>query len=735
MQLSLPEDSVPVKEMFERFFASESTPARVRAAEPVGFDAEIWKELVALEVPFMRLSGDAGGSEMSLFDACLMMEQAGRRLAPAPLAESLVALRVLGEVGGDVARDWIAKVRDTGAVLTLALRSVEDGKPQLVPGGAVAHGILTFDGSTLAIELTGASLDAPLTLGGAALGGFTPGQNTRVILASNADAKRIWEAGIEEWKILTAAALIGLSREATEMAAVYACEREAFGQPIGTYQGIAHPLANDIIDADGGAMLQMWVLRALADDRKDAGGLISTLFWWASRTATNCVAHSIHTFAGYGLSNEYDIQLYHRRAKAWALALGDPEAELERGGRRLFLGEAASLPDPGKVDVDFESPDVGNPLAEELRTLLAGVLDPEKHNLFEENFEAHDWEVHRALGKAGFLFPSWPEKWGGRGADADSARACRNVSAELGWAGLAGGVTGMAGMLVQVAGSPELQDEVLLGFARGDFTSCLGFTEPSGGSDVFAAKTRAVRDGDEWVINGQKMFTSGAELADYVLLLTRTDPDVPKHKGLTLFLVPLKVPGVEIQPVNTFMDERTNATFYADVRIPDRYRLGEVNGGVKVMSMALSVEQGGSHYHHQMRKMVDAVLAWAGEEQRDGKPLIEHPNTLSRLARVYTHSAISEAMSARVLATRLAGEPDLAFGPASKVFTTEVFIKDSADLLDLSSPASLVRGKEGLGVVEIGYRHSTATSVYGGTSEVLRSMVAERRLNLPRSRA
>jgi alkylation response protein AidB-like acyl-CoA dehydrogenase len=244
-----------------------------------------------------------------------------------------------------------------------------------------------------------------------------------------------------------------------------------------------------------------------------------------------------------------------------------------------------------------------------------------------------------------------------------------------------------------------------------------------------------VRDGDEWVINGQKMFTSGAELANYVLLLTRTDPDVPKHKGLTLFLVPLKVPGVEIQPVHTFMDERTNATFYADVRIPDHYRLGDVNGGVKVMSMALSMEQAGSHYHHQMRKMLGAVLDWARMEERNGKPLLEHPGTLSRLAKVYTRAAISEGLSARVLATQLAGEPDVAYGPASKVFTTEAYIVDSADLLDLSSPGSVVRGKDGLGVVEMGYRHSTATSVYGGTSEVLRSMVAERRLNLPRSRA
>jgi 3-oxochol-4-en-24-oyl-CoA dehydrogenase len=288
MRLSLPEDSVPVKEMFERFFATESTPARVRAAEPVGFDAELWKELVALEVPFMRLSGDAGGSDMSLFDACLMMEQAGRRLAPAPLAESLVALRILGEVGGEVARDWIAKVRNEGAVLTLALRSVEDGKPQLVPAGAVATGILTFDGSVLAIEVPSAALDAPHTLGGAALGAFTPGQGERQVLSSNADAQQIWEAGIEEWKLLTSAALIGLSREAVEMAAVYACEREAFGQPIGTYQGIAHPLSNDIIDADGAAMLQMWTLRALADGAANAGGLISGLYWWASRTATNC---------------------------------------------------------------------------------------------------------------------------------------------------------------------------------------------------------------------------------------------------------------------------------------------------------------------------------------------------------------------------------------------------------------------------------------------------------------
>ena len=735
MQLSLPEDSVPVKDMFERFFATESTPARVRAAEPVGFDAELWKELIALEVPFMRVPAEANGGDMSLFDACLMMEQAGRRLAPAPLAESLVALRILGQVGGALARAWIAKVRDEGAVLTLALHNVANGKTQLVPGGAVAHGIVTFDGKELAIEVPAAPLEAPLTLGGNALGSFTPGSGERVVLASNADAKKAWEAGIEEWKLLTSAALTGIAREAVELAATYATEREAFGQPIGAYQGIGHPLAVDIIDVDGAALLQMWTLRALADGAADAGGFVSTLFWWASRTATNCVAHAIHTFGGYGLSEEYDIQLYHRRAKAWALALGDPEAELERGGRRLFLGEAANLPDPGAVEIDFESPDKDNALAEETRAVLQSILDPNRDDRGEENFEAHNWEVHKALGKANLLFPAWPAKWGGRDADSDSVRACGTVFQEEGYAGLARGVTGMAGTLVQKIGTPELQEEVLRGFASGEFTSCLGFTEPSCGSDVFAAKTRAVRDGDGWVINGQKMFTSGAELASYVLLLTRTDPDVAKHKGLTLFLVPLKMAGIEIQPVHTFMDERTNATFYADVRIPDYYRLGEVNGGVKAMAMALSMEQGGSYYYHQMRSMVAAVTEWARTQERGEGTLLEHPDTLARLARVYTHAAISESLSARALWTRLIGEPDLAYGPSSKIFTTEAFITNSADLLNLAAPDSLVRGKSGLGVVEIGYRHSTATSIYGGASEVLRSMVAEKRLGLPRSRA
>lgn len=734
MNLSLSEDSLLVREMFQRLFSAESTVERVRAAEPLGYDAQLWRQLVEIDAPFLRVREAAGGSGMGLFDALLMMEQAGRRLASVPLAESVAALRLLGELGSEAAQAWIDRVRDGQTIVALALRQTAPGEAQLVPGAAVAAGIVSFDGSELVIEVPGAPLAAPHMLGGCAQGVYIAGGGARHVLASGPTAAAAWSAAVEEWKLLTASALVGLSQEALSMAAEYATQREAFGQPIGAYQGIGHPLADDVIDADAGRLLLWRTLRALADGSADAGARVSQAFWWASRTATNAVAHALHTFGGYGLTEEYAIQFYHRRAKSWGLALGDPADELTRAARRQLLGESAYLPDPGEVTIDFDPPPGGEALAAETRAVFDRVLDPKKHTLHDHSFESHAWDVHRALGEARLLFPHWPERWGGRDADADSARASHKVWLDVGYTPPAAGVTGMVGEAVMRFGSPELQQEVLPRFAAGEATAALGYTEPSCGSDVFAARTRAVRDGDDWIINGQKMFTSGANLASYVFLVTRTDPDAPKHRGITMFLVPLDGPGVEIHPVYTFMDERTNATFYSDVRVPDRYRIGDVNKGVQVLASALSQEQSGGTYFRQQREMAAAVEQWLRGRERDGRPAIEDPLALAKLARAYTYSNLAEVLGHRVLATYLAGDTDMAYGPAAKIFGTESFITVASELIDLAAPDSLRRGKEGLGLVEMGYRHSAATTIYGGTSEVLRSMVAERRLGLPRSR-
>jgi alkylation response protein AidB-like acyl-CoA dehydrogenase len=296
------------------------------------------------------------------------------------------------------------------------------------------------------------------------------------------------------------------------------------------------------------------------------------------------------------------------------------------------------------------------------------------------------------------------------------------------------GVSNMVGTIIRRFGSEELKREVLTKIAAGEAICSLGYSEPGSGSDVFAAATRATREEDNvWRIDGQKMFTSGANIADYVLLLARTDSQVPKHKGLTMFIVPLKSPNIEIQPVFTFQDERTNITYYDGVKVPDSYRLGEVNGGVKVMAGALELEHGGGFAKTQQH-MVRAAEQLCRELKFRGRPLIEDPAAQVRLARATADVVVSEVIAWRALWAGVEKKPNAGFGPMAKLFSSEKFLEDSADLLDLTAPESLSKRAGPAGFLNQCYRHSQGTTIYGGTSEIHRSMIAERALNLPRTR-
>ncbi len=200
-----------------------------------------------------------------------------------------------------------------------------------------------------------------------------------------------------------------------------------------------------------------------------------------------------------------------------------------------------------------------------------------------------------------------------------------------------------------------------------------------------------------------------------------------------MFIVPLKSPGVEIKPVYTFQGERTNITFYDGVRIPDSYRLGDVNAGVKVMSAGLELEHGGG-FGNVQRKMVRAAEQLCRQVQYRGRALIEDPNAQRRLARASAHVALSEVLAYRALWAGAEKQPNLAFGPMIKLFSSEKFLEDSADLLNLTAPYSLSNREGPAAFLNQCYRHAHGTTIYGGTSEVHRSMVAERNLGMPRSR-
>src|SRR5438309_1487418 len=233
--------------------------------------------------------------------------------------------------------------------------------------------------------------------------------------------------------------------------------------------------------------------------------------------------------------------------------------------------------------MDFRFPAGAEVFRAEARKFVAEHVT---HELVERAYRTgtmHDWGLHRALGERGFLAGSWPEADGGRGRSVFEMMVLldelNRAEAPLdGWV-----VTMSAANTIRIMGTEEQHRTVLPAVVSGDALIAIGFSEPDSGSDVASARTRAVRDGDEWIVNGQKMFTTMAHEARWVFLLTRTDPEAPKHRGLTVFLVPMDTPGIELQPVHTLGWERTNITFYTDVRVDDRWRVGEVNGGWDVI--------------------------------------------------------------------------------------------------------------------------------------------------------
>ena len=734
MNFELSADQEALREAFARFLNEESSTARVRAALPSGFDKALWSGLAELGAFSVRTPEEAGGLGLGVLDAAALMEEVGRTIASGPIAETLVAARLLAVVGGEGASEFLQKVIGGESVVSIAFHDIARQPTQWVAGGAVAEAVVARDGDQVVLIQIPEADRAEPNLASTPLAELRLDGNARTVLATGREAVDAFAQGVEEWKLLMAAAVNGLARQSVHMAAAYASERMAFGQPIGAYQAISHPLADLITEIDGAKFLVWKALRDIADGAPDAGAEISLAAWKNAEVAGRAVAQALQTFGGYGLTTEYDIHLYNLRAKAWPLVYGDPKRLLDEAGRRMYGGEAPVLPDVGEVVIEFDVGDEARAFAAEVDEFFKKNLTPELKAKAHYSFAGHDPGIHKKLAEARLLFPAWPEEYGGRNTPPYAMNAAAAVWEEHNWSGHAVGTTGMIGTILRMFGSDEVKRDILSRIASGDAISSLGYSEPGSGSDVFAAKTRAVREGDGWRIDGQKMFTSGADIAEYVLLLTRTDPDAPKHKGLTMFIVPLKSPGIMVQPVYTFQDEQTNITYYDGVRVPDSYRLGEVGGGIAVMSAALTMEHGGSFSKSQLH-MLKAAEELCREIIYDGRPLIEDQQAQARLARTKANADMSRLLGDRAMWSGVVGKPNLAYGPMAKMFSSETFLSDAADLLELTAPLSLSKRKGPADFINTSYRHAHGTRIYGGTSQVHRSMIAEKNLGLPRSRA
>jgi len=343
---------------------------------------------------------------------------------------------------------------------------------------------------------------------------------------------------------------------------------------------------------------------------------------------------------------------------------------------------------------------------------------------FGENF---DEQVHLALGEEGYLARSWKlESEGGFTAVQRRIFELEIARAHTPW--YHWGTTSVVARLVQQFGAAELTEKVLPGVLAGDIRLCLGYTEPEGGSDVATCKTRSARDGDAWIINGSKMFTSNAQNAQYVFLLTNSDPQGPKHKNLTMFLVPLDSPGVEIQPIRTVDGDRTNIVFYTDVRVDDLYRIGEVNGGWTVMRSALDSEHG----------LVDAEdhgLQNIAAMSEHGRLMAEALDGVA--AQVGQQDSLDDSVKYRLGRSVARMEAALSTpGMFGRVALAQTMRDISPDLMDMMGTASVLptdtKGSADDGAAEYLFRLALPMGIYGGTLEVFRNMIAQHALKLGR---
>jgi len=733
LNLELTQEQQMLRDSLERLFQKESTSARIRAAEPLGFDRALWAELVALGLPLMRVPVDAGGAGLSLFDAVLVAEAAGAYLASAPLLESIVASQMLAKVAGSSAEPLLGAVAEGGKILTLALHPITSAAPQLVPAGAIADWVICADAEAVYLVEAPAKTQASPNIGSLPIASLALDVTGATVLARGADALAVWSACVDEWKLLVAAAVAAIGYRTLSEASAYANERKAFGQLIGSYQGLAHPLADAVTDVEG-AKLLCW--RGAAErDGPTRSAYISAASWWSTRAASVAAIRAMRTYGGYGMSMEHDAQLYFRRGRAWALLIGDPAAELDLLGDRLWGGRADPAPDIGESGIDFGFGEAAEAYAARARAFFAARMTPEMRT-FTHDTDDGNHPFNAELANAGFLYADWPEAYGGAGRSPYEMGALNEVYTEFEWPKIPATVTHMIGKIIMHFASEEVQREVLPRLASGKAYAALGYSEPSCGSDIFAAATRAVRDGDDWIIDGQKMFTSQGHLADYVLLIARTDPDLPKHAGLTLFLVPTASPGYEVHEIKTLGGERTNITYYTNMRIPDRYRIGDVNGGTKVLGTGLKLEQGGGEFFvSALRIMLKHALQWAAAAGPDGAKPIDSVRTRARIAASHVRMLVADVLDKRCQWAFATGTPGKYFGPMAKLFASEALVSCSTDLVDLAAPWSLLQAHTDLGVVELESRKAIQATIYGGTSEVQRSIIAESALNLPRTRS
>jgi alkylation response protein AidB-like acyl-CoA dehydrogenase len=718
--------------------------AVARAKRPEALTA-IWSQLV--EQGLACLGSDPG--ESGLREIAVAMEELGRAACPAPLlGAALVNLAWGGNAATGVApvaalldrlHSGVARIcwsfgefDPTPYTGTLAWHGdAVSGTLRFIDAAAAATHLVVatrHDRSGLAIVELGAataSVVAARALGSDGLAQITlnkaPAAFVALDEATLADLLRVA-------RLAQLARAQGAARRAFEMAVDYAKERRQFGQPIGRFQAIQHKLANNLIALEG-----FRVTLEHAAESFDFGAASWRYFAAAAAAFGGPALRQValetqHAFGAVGYAEEHEAPRHFKRVHLDAIAFGGAGAARREIAAHLLDDATATLP-------EYDLGPAGNAFRAEVRAWLQKHWSGDRKDAFDAR-AYHDREFDAAfaldLGATGWLGLGWPREFGGQARTPIEQIAFMEMMERAEVPPRYGAAVQASALMMH--GTPAQQQRYLPEILRGEAMHGMGYSEPEAGSDLASLRTSAVRDGDEWVINGQKIWTT-TYWGKYMFLAARTDKEAkPAHAGISMFIVPMSTPGITVKPATTMYDGSFANIFYDDVRVPADALVGPLNGGWKVLTDALANERGlvGGGIVLKVAHAFDMLC----REVRAGGSLRDDALVRERIATLAAEIEVGRRLMIHCAELATSGTTPPELGAISKVFSGELMERFGEAALDILGPraalsqdaaSSLQQGR-----FEQGLRHSLMWVISIGTNEIQRSLIAQRGLGLPR---
>ena len=703
MSATITDEQAAARELVRSWASGSGSADAVRDVEHGAADA--WRApygaLADLGMFGVALAEEHGGADGTVSDLCAMLEEAAAALVPGPVATTALATLVLGDAQAEWLGELASGQRTAGAALSADL-TVADGT---VSGTASAVLGATADGLVLLPAGDGWVLvdaSAPeVTVEPRKATDFSR-PLARVVLDRAAavpvamPAARVTDLAAT----LAAAEAAGVARWLLQTATEYAKVREQFGKPIGSFQAIKHMCAEMLLRSEQASVAAADAARAAGESGDAQLSIAAALAASVGIEAAKANAKDcIQVLGGIGITWEHDAHLYLRRAYGLAQFLG---------GRSHWLRRVAALTQQG--------------VRRDLQIDLASVADlrPEIASAVAQVAAAPADQRQAVLAETGLLAPHWPQPHGRAAGPAEQLLIDQELAAAgitrpdlvIGW---------WAVPTILEHGSAEQIEQFVPATLRGDLMWCQLFSEPGAGSDLAALRTKAVRAEGGWKLTGQKVWTSAAQKAHWGVCLARTDPDAPKHKGITYFLIDMTSPGIVIRPLREITgDELFNEVFFDDVFVPDEMVVGGVNDGWRLARTTLANERVAMAQGTALGNPMEELLRVVAESDVDDAQR-------DRLGELIVTAQVGSLLDQRIAQLAVGGRDPGPQASARKLIGVRYRQALAEFRMELSEGAGAVENRQ-----VHDFLNTRCLTIAGGTEQILLTMAGERLLGLPR---